>query len=98
MNQLSLLDTKPAEANVRNRTLATLMARWLDALAREQAIPVKDREGRIDAATAAFEIEQEIVLALDDRIPVAIFYRNQFYILQRHMLFKAELINLEDQP
>jgi len=98
MNQLSLLDAEPTDVNVRNRTLATLMARWLDALARKESIPVKNREARIDADTVAYDIEREINEALEGRIPVAIFYRNEFYILQRHMLFKAELINLEDQP
>jgi len=99
MNQMSLLDTEPIKLNVRNRTLATLMGRWLDALAREQALPAKDREGRIDAATVAFGIEREIIAelaSLEGKIPAVIIYRNEWYIVSRSVLLKAEFINLEE--
>jgi hypothetical protein len=94
MSRLSPLDA--AETNPSNDGLAVLMGRWLDALARKDAIPAKDREGRIDADTVAFDIEREIVGALEGRTPAVIFHRNEWYVLSRSILLKAEFINLEE--
>ena len=97
MNQLSLLEPEPTGANRPNGRLADLMDRWREALARKEAIPVKDREGRIEADSVAYDIEREIVEALEGRIPAVVYHRGAFYVLSRSMLLQAELINLEEQ-
>jgi len=95
MNQMSLLEPD-APGSHQDAALGRLMARWIDALARKEAIPYRDREARIDADTVAFDIEQEIVESLKGRTPAVIFHRNEWYVVSRSILLKAELINLEE--
>lgn len=95
MNHFSFLETCD-KMEQDDHVLASLMRRWLDALARKEAIPIKNREARIDADTVAFDIEREIVESLDGRIPAVVFFRNEWYVISRSMLLKAEFVNLEE--
>ncbi len=93
MSQGTLFDAPPAEG-----VLGRLVASWRDACDRKEAIPYKNREARIEADAAAFAIEREIIAELGDRVPAVLYYRGEWYALSKHLILKAEFINLEECP
>lgn len=90
MNQLGLFESTGTD-------LSGLMERWLDALAAKDALPVRDREGRIEAFLEAGKREMEIIDFLEGRKPAVIRHRGEYYVLATAMLLKATLIDTEEQ-